>query len=244
MFQYCTSLENLNAEFDTRTYDNSIEKFNKVFYGCKKLKTIGKITMIPRLPIVDAFYGCNALENIEFEPKNEGESVGIGHSISFADSPKLSIDSMKSVLKALVTKPTSGATVVFNQEAVHKFYDDSKTLTQKKRRSQHLSLGSLELDGLLAIKTLGYEYDSDEYSYAPTPNLNSSTKLRVDIVLDKSTTNLYVDMQLAAEKGGLSQGDKIVRINLHSDGSLEMDSYGSFPKKITFTSEIANKIIV
>jgi hypothetical protein len=81
----------------------------ETFKSCKHLETVDGIKVKRELLFTNTFNGCEKLENILFD----GE---IGNSISFADSPLLTVVSLRSILTALSKNSTyaNGKTVTFD----------------------------------------------------------------------------------------------------------------------------------
>ena len=89
------------------------------FNNCKNLHTIRKISIQGETSASwgATFTGCLALENIVFEG-------AIGNNIKFADSKKLTKESITSIVNALSTT-TSGLTATFSLTAVQNVFDAS-----------------------------------------------------------------------------------------------------------------------
>ena len=97
LFVECTSLEEL-PEILLSNATNT----NYLFHTCTKLRKIAKLDITKSTTAISTFAGCEALEDITF--------VGtIRPSISFADSPLLTNDSVNSIINALIDN-TEGAT--------------------------------------------------------------------------------------------------------------------------------------
>lgn len=90
---------------------SNITNCNDMFSSATNLVTIEKFRVSPTTQLRDAFINCNALENIVIE----GE---IGYDdISFAQSTKLSQESIKSIVRAL-SERASGKTLTLSKTAV------------------------------------------------------------------------------------------------------------------------------
>lgn len=99
-----TKVGTINATINTNG------NLNFVFLSARKLKTIEKIIVSGNTGYTQAFDNCASLEDVTFEGI-------IGADISFKSSPKLTAESIISVVEAL-SKSVSGKTVTFKQSAI------------------------------------------------------------------------------------------------------------------------------
>lgn len=113
MFQYCYNLTEI-PQIDTSKGTN----FQQMFYECNNLVTIPLLDLSNKEPVNyygnDAeFANCGNLENITFAGR-------INSSIAFSTCPKLTYESVKSILTACskTTKTTTSKTVWFKQTLI------------------------------------------------------------------------------------------------------------------------------
>ncbi len=92
-FYYNNQITDTKVPIDMMS--EAVNQIDYMFRGASYLKTIRLLKVQRSLVYTNVFVGCNRLENITFE----GE---IGTSISFADCPLLTVDSMMSVINHLV----------------------------------------------------------------------------------------------------------------------------------------------
>lgn len=92
-FYYNNTITDTKVPIDVMS--EPVNQIDYMFRGCSNLKTIRLLKVQRSLAYTNVFLGCSKLENITFE----GE---IGTSISFADCPLLTPESMISVIDHLV----------------------------------------------------------------------------------------------------------------------------------------------
>lgn len=96
--------------------DRMVSNAVNLFSACGNLVTIDEIELEKDITndthYRDAFYGCNALENIKFT--GVGKLAG---NISFADSPNLTRESIVSILEALANNLSATKTLTFASES-------------------------------------------------------------------------------------------------------------------------------
>ena len=86
---------------------------NNAFYGCTLLEEIGEISCISNTTFTGAFSGCFKLTKIIF-----AQGSKIGRSIKFANSSKLSADSVDSIFNCLTTPVATNQTLTFHADTV------------------------------------------------------------------------------------------------------------------------------
>ena len=115
MFYWATWLTRV-PELDLR----NVTMTNSMFSTAISLVTIEKLIVSANTPFDNAFFDCQALENIVIE----GELAY--PNISFAQSAKLSKDSMKSIIDALSDKVSGNYTLTLSTDAVYKEFPHPK----------------------------------------------------------------------------------------------------------------------
>lgn len=106
-FNSCFELESI--ETDLIPVSLVANCWDYTFSGCWALKMIQKIKAFVGHTWQYAFNRCDALEEIRFTEDSE-----IANNISFADSPKLTRESIVSILEALANNLTTMKTLTFN----------------------------------------------------------------------------------------------------------------------------------
>lgn len=121
-FNSCPNLEeigiydedgNPQGDFELSPTSTSATMWNYMFSGGRNLKRIQKIVTKLNQIYTSTFSNCLELEEIRFAPYDEASGIGIGNDISFADSPKLTKESIESIFNAL-SDDVTGKTATFN----------------------------------------------------------------------------------------------------------------------------------
>ena len=116
----CTNMFRNSVISDVKvTIDVSSGTGTHVLNNCKNLVKVPKIIVNENLLYTGWFSICPALEEISFEGV-------IGSSISFANSPLLTIGSIESILRCL-SKTTTVEQITFNSAVKETFYNAYKT---------------------------------------------------------------------------------------------------------------------
>lgn len=110
-FNNCYCLQNIDTDLATT---NTVSAWTHTFSGCKVLKNIQKIVAQVGHTWNSTFLRCYELADIKFAPYNAANGIGIGNDISFADSPKLTRESIESICMALA--PVEGKTLTFSAD--------------------------------------------------------------------------------------------------------------------------------
>jgi hypothetical protein len=109
----CLALENIGI--DIAPTGTTSTAFYQAFSRCEKVKNIQKIVAKTAHQFTSTFAKCYELEEIRFAPYDEAEGIGIGNNISFADSPKLTRESIESICMALANPEVEQSkTLTFN----------------------------------------------------------------------------------------------------------------------------------
>ena len=122
LFVECTSLEEL-PEILLSNATNT----NYLFHTCTKLRKIAKLDITKSTTATSIFAGCSALEDITF--------VGtIRPSISFADSPLLSDNTIASIINALRDWSEAGVTktLTLHEDVKAKLTDEQIAIANQK----------------------------------------------------------------------------------------------------------------
>lgn len=84
--------------------------------GAQKLKRIQKMVTKLTHAYQSSFANCKELEEIRFAPYDAEKGIGIANDISFADSPKLTRESIVSILESLDNTLTNTKTLTFSTD--------------------------------------------------------------------------------------------------------------------------------
>lgn len=124
LFDECGELETATVD----TYNANFDNLSSTFNGCRKLKTIaGVIALGSTCDISYTFYQCYSLENLEglyFLEDNR-----ITHNYDFRDSPKLTVESMQSIISNLNNQQ---ANLIFNTGAFNKLTPEDIAVATNK----------------------------------------------------------------------------------------------------------------
>ena len=108
MFYNCTALKTVNINTANAT------NMDYLFYGCTALETVGEMDIAKGKDYANMFRNCGALKNITFK------AGSIVKSISFQQSPSLTLESAKSIILGLAdyqgTQNQLAYTVVFSEQ--------------------------------------------------------------------------------------------------------------------------------
>lgn len=128
-FHQCFALEEIGFDIPIKT--TNLNGMNNIFNECHNLKTIGKITFDgTAYAFSNTFKNCYALENITF-------GGTIASSISFAQSSKLSADSIQSIIDALADlRGQTQQTITFHKDLESRVTPDQKQAIFAKNWNQ------------------------------------------------------------------------------------------------------------
>lgn len=120
MFQDCSSLTTI-PKFDI----SNAASLSRTFNNCTSLITIPKLNASKVSTFASAFANCVSLVHISFVENS------IHKAISFVDSPKLSNDSINSIINGLATVTTT-QTITFHSTVTQKLTDEQKQIIINK----------------------------------------------------------------------------------------------------------------
>ena len=126
LFSECEKLE----QFEIQTNSSTFRVLSYAFFNCRNLKTIsGDISLgnFSGCYIGDAFTGCYSLEN--FDGFYFPESNKVVNTYNFSDCPKLTIESMQSIMNRLNNQQ---ADLIFNTEAFNKLTPEDIAIATNK----------------------------------------------------------------------------------------------------------------
>lgn len=124
LFDGCEELETATVE----TYYANFKQLSYAFSECRKLKTIAGLSSVSSTcELSNTFSRCYSLENFEGFYFHEGDKI-IGN-YDFRDSPKLTIESMQSIMSYLNNQQ---ANLIFNTEAFNKLTPEDIAVATNK----------------------------------------------------------------------------------------------------------------
>lgn len=126
LFHDCEKLE----QFEIQTNSSTFQALSEAFFNCQNLKTIsGDISLYNSSGcyIGNTFTGCYSLENFDGFYFPEGNKVV--NTYNFSDCPKLTIESMQSIMNRLNNQQ---ADLIFNTEAFNKLTPEDIAIAVNK----------------------------------------------------------------------------------------------------------------
>ena len=122
MFLYCSNLTTI-PQLDTSNNTN----FNGMFHSCSNLTTIPQLDTSNSKNLYNIFYNCTSLEHINFA----AECIKL--SISFAQSPLLTEESIQSIIDGLadLTGQTT-QTITFHSDVKNKLTEEQIAMITSK----------------------------------------------------------------------------------------------------------------
>lgn len=124
LFDGCVELE--TAEVDT--YYATFKQLSYAFSECRKLKTIAGLSALSSTcELSNTFSQCYSLENFEGFYFHEGDKITGNY--DFRDSPKLTVESMQSIMSYLNNQQ---ANLIFNTEAFNKLTPEDIAVATNK----------------------------------------------------------------------------------------------------------------
>lgn len=124
LFNGCGELETAKVD----TYYATFKQLSYAFSECRKLKTIaGCATLSSTCELSNTFTGCYSLENFDGFYFHEGDKITGNY--DFRDSPKLTVESMQSIMRFLNNQQ---ANLIFNTEAFNKLTPEDIAVATNK----------------------------------------------------------------------------------------------------------------